>query len=227
MLSFTAVTDCRFLTPNYLYCHPPPPKKAKFGSCGNCHCINGDKPCPSDPDKIPFTQVSNDWLQQYKNMDAINPILMTCNPYNTTNYLQCTNPPLQESQIELWETAVCGHVYDMTTLDANQCPTQYEMITYNSKEEMEAAGNAIMTHWGAVRSSGCSCVLFLSIDFLCLLALIRYGSLISLFLSFNGFLSAVFLLLLVYQCGACSTSKDLAVYLGKERKIFLFVGQIE
>lgn len=51
----------------------------------------------------------------------------------------------------------------MSSLDEeNSCPTEYTMATYNSEQEMLAAG-AEMTHWGA--------------------------------------------------CGACSTTKDLAVYL--------------
>ncbi|CAB9526387.1 expressed unknown protein [Seminavis robusta] len=162
LLSFVSVTNCHFLTPDYLYCHPPPTPDPKFGSCGDCHCINLDKPCPNGPGEVPLTQVPDDWLKQLKAMETTNPYEMKCNPYNTTEYLNCTDPPLVERQIELWETAVCGHLYDMSALDENQCPTQYEMVTYDSKEAMEAAG-AVMTHWGA--------------------------------------------------CGACSTSKDLAVYL--------------
>ncbi len=99
---------------------------------------------------MPLTEVSDDWLKQLQSMDATNPINMTCNPYNTTDYLNCSSPPMKEYQVEIWETAVCGHVYDMDSLGKNQCPTKYEMVTYDSKEEMEKAG-AVMTHWGAVR----------------------------------------------------------------------------
>lgn len=38
----------------------------------------------------------------------------------------------------------------MSTLDEDQCPTQYSMQTYDSEQEMLDAG-AEMTHWGAVR----------------------------------------------------------------------------
>lgn len=148
IFSFITITNCHFLTPNYLYCHPPPEPAQKFGTCGDCHCINGDKPCPADPSQMPLKEVSNDWLKQLQAMDTTNPINMTCNPYNTTNYLNCSSPPMKEEEVKLWETAVCGHIYDMDSLDDNQCPTQYEMVTYDSKEGMEEAG-AAMTHWGA------------------------------------------------------------------------------
>ena len=49
----------------------------------------------------------------------------------------------------------CGLTYDMDSLDVNQCPTKYSMKTYNSEEEMLAAG-AEMTHWGAVSIDRCS-----------------------------------------------------------------------
>ena len=98
-------------------------------------------------------------------MEATNPYVMTCNPYNTTNAIQqglCTQPMQDEAQLALWEVAVCGIIYDEDTLDAAQCPTRYSMKTYNSEKELLGAG-AEMTHWGA--------------------------------------------------CGACSTTKDLGVYL--------------
>ena len=160
-----AVNNCHFVLPqDYLYCHPAPEPAPKYGTCGDCHCINLDKPCPSNPDEIPIIDVPNDWLQQLENMEAINPYVMTCNPYNTTGGWEgnCTNPPQEQYQLELWETAACGIIYDMDTLDDNQCPTRYTMQTYDSEEELLAAG-ARMTHWGA--------------------------------------------------CGACSTTKDMAVYL--------------
>ena len=57
---------------------------------------------------------------------------------------------------------ISGIKYDMSSLDEDQCPTQYSMKTYNSEQEL-LEDEAKMTHWGA--------------------------------------------------CGACSTTKDLAVYL--------------
>lgn len=86
--SLPSYCSCHFLRPNdpgFLYCHPPPERKPTYGSCGDCHCINRDKPCPSDPKDIPLTNVPDDWLKQLKQMDATNPYEMVCNPYNTTN----------------------------------------------------------------------------------------------------------------------------------------------
>ena len=155
-LFMVGINSCHFLKPNdpgFLYCHPPPEPKSAYGSCGDCHCINGDKPCPSDPNEIPLTNVPDDWLKQLKRMEATNPYQMVCNPYNTTDAIQkgtCTNPPQNEAQLNLWETAACGITYDMNSLDADQCPTKYSMKTYDSEELMLEAG-AEMTHWGAVR----------------------------------------------------------------------------
>lgn len=168
IFAMVGVNSCHFLRPidpGFLYCHPPTEPKPAYGSCGDCHCINGDKPCPTDPKKIPLTNVPDDWLRQLKRMKATNPYEMKCNPYNTTGALQkgtCTEPAQVEEQLELWEVAACGILYDMSSLDENQCPTEYSMTTYNSEQEMLEA-NAEMTHWGA--------------------------------------------------CGACSTTRDLAVYL--------------
>jgi len=162
------LNSCHFLKPKgegFLYCHPPEEPKPAYGSCGDCHCINGETPCPTDPEKIPLTNVDDDWMRQLKNMEAINPYKMKCNPYNTTGAIQtgiCTDPPQDEYQLSLWEVAVCGITYNMSSLDDNKCPTEYTMQTYNSEQEMLDA-DAEMTHWGA--------------------------------------------------CGACSTTKDLAVYL--------------
>ena len=114
IFAMVGVNSCHFLRPNspgFLYCHPPPEPKAQYGSCGDCHCINGDKPCPTDPKAIPLTSVSDDWLLQLKNLKATNPIQMVCNPYNTSGAIQkgtCTDPPQEEAQLELWETAACG-----------------------------------------------------------------------------------------------------------------------
>lgn len=90
---------------------------------------------------------------------------MVCNPYNTTDAIQkgtCTAPNQVERQLELWEVAACGIKYNMSSLDDDQCPTEYTMKTYDSEEAL-LADDAQMTHWGA--------------------------------------------------CGACSTTRDLAVYL--------------
>ena len=109
------LNSCEFLSPNgtgYLYCHPPPEPKAQYGSCGDCHCINGEKPCPSNSDEIPLTSVGDDIIRQLKQMDVTEGgYEMICNPYNTTGAIQkgtCTSPNQVEYQLELWETAACG-----------------------------------------------------------------------------------------------------------------------
>lgn len=91
IFSILAVNNCHFLKSNYLYCHPPPPKAAPFGTCGDCHCINGDDPCPSDPDEIPLMDMSDDWLKQLKSMTPLNPYTMVCNPYQTNNQVSRGN----------------------------------------------------------------------------------------------------------------------------------------
>ena len=148
-----ALNNCEFLVPqNYLFCRDAPEAAAKYGTCGDCHCIpNGlDEPCPSDPAGIPLIEVPNDWLKQLEAMEAKNPYKMTCNPYNTTGGFEgnCTEPPQELYQLELWETAACGLIYDMDSLDDDQCPTQYTLQTFDSEAELKAAG-AVMTHWGA------------------------------------------------------------------------------
>lgn len=81
-------------------------------------------------------------------MTPLNPYKMVCNPYKDTNGTSCTDPPQDPDQIELWETAVCGIKYNMDTLDQDNCPTEYTLTTYDSKDLMLKAG-AEMTHWGA------------------------------------------------------------------------------
>ena len=63
IFSMVGINSCEFLSPNspgFLYCHPPPEPKKQYGSCGDCHCINGDKPCPTDPKEIPLTNVPDE-----------------------------------------------------------------------------------------------------------------------------------------------------------------------
>ena len=45
----------------------------------------------------------------------------------------------------------------MSSLDEEQCPTQYTMKTYDSEAEL-LADEAEMTHWGAVRAVSCLCL---------------------------------------------------------------------
>jgi hypothetical protein len=73
-----------------------------------------------------------------------NPYNLSCNPYE--DELCETTPP--QNMTDLGAAAACGVKYDMTTLTEDQCPTEYSLMTYASKEEMEADG-AILTHHGA------------------------------------------------------------------------------
>ena len=153
---FTAMTtnSCDYLTVNFLYCHQAPPPAPAYGTCGDCHCIAGDDLCPTDPAEIPPTEFSAELLEQLKIQQPTNPFKMLCNPYNHTGSCgfmhcgECTDPPQDQAQVDLWETAVCGLKYNMSSLTDDYCPTEYEMITYNSFDEMVADG-AQQTHWGA------------------------------------------------------------------------------
>ena len=132
------MNSCEFLSPNgdgYLYCHPPAEPKAQYGSCGDCHCINGDEPCPSDPDEIPLTSVGDDMLRQLKQMDVTEGgYEMICNPYNTTGAIQkgtCTSPAQVEYQLELWETAACGKCGGKSSGICNVSSSTHALLSYH------------------------------------------------------------------------------------------------
>ena len=140
---FTCMTlnSCQFMRVNFLYCHPTPIPNSTYGTCGDCHCIAGEEECPTDPAMIPPTHFPEDYLQQLELMEPTNPFKMLCNPYNHSGSCgdghcgECTEPNQNQAQVDLWETAACGHKYNMANLTEDSCPTQYEMITYNSIEE--------------------------------------------------------------------------------------------
>lgn len=92
--------------------------------------------------------ISEDILKMFQSLVPTNPFNLTCNPYETQyTGIPCeTTPP--QNFTELGDAAVCGVLYDTTTLDANQCPTQYSLETFPDLASAEAAG-ATMTHWGA------------------------------------------------------------------------------
>lgn len=71
IFSILSVNDCHFLSSHYMYCHPPPEKAATFGTCGDCHCINLNETCPSDPAEIPLMDMSDEWLRQLKRCVSI------------------------------------------------------------------------------------------------------------------------------------------------------------
>uniref|UniRef100_A0A7R9W9P1 Uncharacterized protein n=1 Tax=Pseudictyota dubia TaxID=2749911 RepID=A0A7R9W9P1_9STRA len=150
-LALTTLNSCHYLNAHFTYCHPPEAQAAAYGTCGDCHCINLDKPCPSGEANVPRTDYPKNFTAQLNAMKPTNQMQMACNPYNATdkgNRTSCTEPPQDLYQVELWETAVCGIKYDMDKLTQDLCPTEYNMTTYNSSQDMLDDG-AIMTHWGA------------------------------------------------------------------------------
>lgn len=92
--------------------------------------------------------ISTETIEMFKSMRATNPYNLTCNPYDTQyKGVPCeTTPP--QNFTELGDTAVCGVLYDLNTLDANQCPTEYSLQTFSDEASAEAAG-ATVTHYGA------------------------------------------------------------------------------
>jgi len=84
----------------------------------------------------------------FKSLTPTNPYNLTCNPYDTQyTGVPCeTTPP--QNFTELGDVAVCGVLYDTTTLNSDQCPTQYSLQTFPDSASAEAAG-ATVTHWGA------------------------------------------------------------------------------
>lgn len=63
VFTIVSLNNCHFLTSHYLYCHPAPEAAQKFGTCGDCHCINLNETCPTE---VPLTDMSDDWLKQLK-----------------------------------------------------------------------------------------------------------------------------------------------------------------
>lgn len=145
-LTWTTQRSCHFLVDtSFTYCPPAEKSEPAYACCGDCYCINGDEPCPLD---VPNMNISSEILNKFKSLTVTNPYNLTCNPYDTqyTGEPCETTPP--QNFTELGDTAVCGVLYDMESLDSDQCPTQYRLETYPDKESAEAAG-ATLTHYGA------------------------------------------------------------------------------
>jgi hypothetical protein len=116
-----------------------------FGSCDDCHCIveGGNATCPTG-DAIPRTAFYQETVNQWKDLVHTNPYTLDCNPYlNRT----CTTQTPQEYR-GLWEDAVCGIRYNASTLDDNQCPTEYETVSYPSLDALQADEGVELTHYG-------------------------------------------------------------------------------
>jgi hypothetical protein len=144
LLSWVSGRTCHFLTADFTFCTPPPAPASVVAYCGDCHCINGDNPCPDGGDQIPQTDFSADVVNQFKSLQVTNPYTLSCNPYNDT---ECdTTPP--QILTELGDDAVCGIKYSTTTLDEMSCPIEYGLMSYQSETAANADG-AFPTHWGA------------------------------------------------------------------------------
>lgn len=156
-LSLTASYDCKFLYAELEYCAPPEDGaaaqavKSKFACCGGCHCIpenpyDADGGCPTVG--VPNMNISRGAIERFKAMEHLNPMNLTCNPYDTQyTGVPCeTSPP--QLHTELGDAAACGVIYDTTSLDPDQCPTRYRLESFESVGALDAAG-AELTHHGA------------------------------------------------------------------------------
>ena len=115
----------------------------KYAFCGDCHCINGDEPCPAG-DQIPQMEFSSEMVGFFQSLEVDNPYEILCDPYGDD---ACqTTPP--QTLTELGDAAACAVKYDTGSLSSDQCPTRYSLVTYASVEEAQADG-ATLTHHGA------------------------------------------------------------------------------
>ena len=124
--------------------------------CGDCWCINGDDACPTDttgiadvfpaedfqvfstftltnPDAPYLKLQAADGGECYPFADTLGPI----NDYPKSNLPPCVIPTSTDS-------TVCAYLYE----EGNECQGRnYQIITYDSSAEAEAAG-AVVTHSG-------------------------------------------------------------------------------
>lgn len=142
-LTWTTQRSCHFLDDvSFIYCPAPDDPENAYGCCGDCYCINGNEECPT---KVPNMNISTDTIAMFQSMTPTNPYNLTCNPFYA-EYSCGTTPP--QNFTDLGDTAVCGIFYDLGTLDANQCPTQYSLESFPDEASAEANG-ATLTHYGA------------------------------------------------------------------------------
>jgi hypothetical protein len=148
---WTTQSSCRYIHTTLDYCPPPPPPEPQFACCGDCHCITGVG--NSCPEQVPMMNISKDTLQQLKSLTLLNPMNLTCNPYDTQyTGIPCeTTPP--QIYTELGDGAVCGVVYEtdstITTPDQGLCPTRYRLETFPTLQALQEIPNAVLTHWGS------------------------------------------------------------------------------
>lgn len=121
----------------------PNSTKDEYAYCGDCHCINGNEPCPELATEQDF---NSEFVTSLKLLNLTNPHTLSCNPYEDEN---CTTTPAQ-ILTKLGDEAVCAIKYEQDSDDLNglQCPVAYTLVTYASRQEAEADG-AYLTHWGA------------------------------------------------------------------------------
>jgi hypothetical protein len=118
-----------------------------IASCGDCHCIVEEgASCPATVPQTNFTEAEIDaWASQ----EASNPYKLSCNPYDSGS---CeTNPPQDESLLDLAEEAVCAVHFenDLASDNVTQiCEgSSYRLATYPSFEDAQVAGGFV-THTG-------------------------------------------------------------------------------
>jgi len=118
-------------------------------SCGDCFCIFGEgEVCPSEkPNSVDvyMEQLIDIYAQR---QTIANPYELNCDPFrvNPNQPASCqTQPSQDENLLQLGDAAVCAiHVVDPTA----ECQeSSYNLKTYASREEAEAAGGFV-THLG-------------------------------------------------------------------------------
>ena len=114
-----------------------------YAYCGDCFCINGDADCPTG-DQVPQMEFSEEYVAFLQSLQVTNPYDLNCNPYEDA---ACETTPTQELT-DLGDEAACGVKYDMTSLNDDQCPTEYSLVSFESADKAEADG-ATVTHHGA------------------------------------------------------------------------------
>lgn len=113
-----------------------------YPSCGDCWCApesGGLGPCPIWE---PQTNFSESVINTYASQIPITYYQLNCNPYEDDT---CTTTPTQ--QLLEQDAAVCAFMYPKLEDGSLSC-SQYEMITFPSREEAERAGGTV-THAGS------------------------------------------------------------------------------
>jgi hypothetical protein len=93
--------------------------------------------------------ISEETIAMFKSLTLMNPYNFTC----SLDDMQYTGVPCEmtppQNFMELGDTAICGVLYDTTTLNTVQCPTQYCVQSFPDLASAQVAG-ATMTHYGLV-----------------------------------------------------------------------------